>query len=101
MAALNISEHKLPTSFAGSVGNDAFPMPAIASQVVQITAASLRSAQFNAFTHGLLLTSDVSCSVKVGDATVVATANDLRIGPNVTPIPLAVPPGGYIAVIAN
>lgn len=100
MAVLYIAEFTRPTSMVGTLGNNALPQPNVTDQTVAIGAASAQSAAFNARTHAILISSDIACSIVIGDDPEATTSN-FRLPANTIPPPLAVVPGQKIAVIQN
>lgn len=103
MATLYISEFTALGQLATTLAQVP-AQPAVADQVVAITAGSLVSNAFGSFTRLVLLAADVACSIKFNgpaSADPVAVLTSLRLPANAPPILFAVAPGTKVAVIAN
>ena len=98
MAKVYVSEYAATPAFVGQTvptGQE----PALAEQVVNITAGSVQSAAFNANTKFIRVHTDAICSYEIG-ASPTATANTPRMAANTTEF-FGVVGGHKIAIITN
>lgn len=98
MAVLFITEYQELARPEPGMGQIA-QAPALAEQTVAITGASLQSAQFNASTRFIRLSTDAICSISI-DFTPTATATKGRLPADNVEY-FGVRPGMKIAVISN
>jgi len=98
-ATLYVTEFASPISQDRSQTAQNLPQPAITSQTVTFSGASVQSAAFNANTHGIQVYCDAGCSVVVGANPTATTSNQVLTANQ--PQTFTVVPGQIIAVIAN
>ena len=101
MATAYITEFQNGASGIGSMVAQLLPQPAIAQQNPTVSGTSAPSSAFNAKTNAIEIYADVDFTfiVAAGAAptAVVSGGNRVKAGERLR---YAVPPGGYIAVIA-
>jgi hypothetical protein len=98
MAKLYITEHTGP----GTWGGNLFPaakVPALATQVLNITAGSVQSQPFQQDSYMISVHTDMTCSIEFGYDP-AATTNSKRMVANSTEY-FQVQPNHKIAVVAN
>lgn len=98
-ATLYVTEFNSPVSQSGSSQAQNLGQPAITTQTVAITGASVSSSAFNAQTHGIQVYCDSGCSVAVGTSPTATTSSQVLTSNQ--PQTFTVAPGQKIAVIAN